>query len=342
MKQTFKTYEKDTRVGRVSFYELKSKDVTLLLTSYGAGIVDIIFDDTNLCARPESIEDYLDSKAYYGKTIGRTSGRLFPPYFELDGKIIKIENTPGDVSHLHGGADGFAFKNFSLISFEQRNDETSITLRYVSADEEAHYPGELTLDVTYILKENNDIIFKHYATTTKDTLCNITNHVYLNLNKNKNNLEHHHIKINADQYLKVDQNYRPINKQDVSGSVFDLRETKSLKEQIDIFDQKNMMAYDHAFFLNDEKIAADVYDQASDIGLRVETDYPTIVFYTHNYIEDKKMLLCDTNGVHGSITLECQYEPSGIYHKDLNDSILRKNEVYQHTVKMTPYKKHTK
>jgi aldose 1-epimerase len=338
MKQQFKTYEKDTSVGKVSFYELKSKDVTLLLTSYGAGIVDMIYDDVNLCVRPESIEDFLTSKAYYGKTIGRTSGRLFNS-FELNGKTIQLENTPGDTSHLHGGADGFAFKHFKLDSFEQHPTYTSVTLRYVAADGEANYPGELTLDVTYILTAKNEIILKHHATSTKDTLCNITNHVYLNLSTNNNNLDHHFVQINADQYVNVNDTYLPLNKANVEDTVFDFRTMKSVKEGIEVFDKQNKMAYDHAYLLNNDKLAANMYDESSDIGIFVETDYPAMVFYTHNYTEDKKLLDCDTNGVHGSLTVECQYEPSGIYHKDLNSAILRKDEVYEHMVKITPYKK---
>ena len=226
-----------------------------------------------------------------------------------------------------------------LKSFEQQSHETSVTLTYTSNDQDLEYPGKLSLDVTYVLTQKDEIIIKYDATTTKDTLCNITNHVYFNLSHHKNHLDNHIVSLQANQYLKVDDAYKPVLKENVEHSLFDLRENVSLKERLAQFKKENKMGFDHAFFINSQKDSFSAYDTLSHIGIKIDTDYPAIVFYTHNYKENKKMIDCMTDGVHGSFAAECQFEPSGIYHKELNSAILRKGELYHHEIKITPYTK---
>ena len=122
MRKSIQIKKKETIVGLVKIIELKSKNLTLVLSNYGAGIIDIIYKGINVIVRPASLDDYLTSKAYYGKTIGRTSGRLFPPSFKIDNVDYLIENTPGDKLHLHGGKDGFAFKFFDLMSYSNNSE----------------------------------------------------------------------------------------------------------------------------------------------------------------------------------------------------------------------------
>ena len=51
----------------------------------------------------------------------------------------------------------------------------------MSADGEENYPGELTSTVTYDLTDENELVLKYSANTTKPTIINLTNHAYFNL-----------------------------------------------------------------------------------------------------------------------------------------------------------------
>jgi len=340
MKNTLKIKEVDTVVGQVSLIELSSKDSVVTLTSYGAGIFDFKYKGMQLVARPKTLDDYLTSTAYYGKTIGRTSGRLFPPSFQIDGIDYKIKATSNDAAHLHGGNRGFSHKHFMIKAFENHQDYISVTFSYVSKDLEDGYPGVLSVDVMYVLDQNGELTINYEAHTTKDTLCNLTNHIYFNLNENKNNLEDTLIHVDADQYVEIDQQYKPIGLKTLKNSSFNLKGDKLLTDAIKKLETSGFIGFDNAFMLNKHsKDQIHLYQKSSNIGVKIETSYPSVVIYTHNYEESVELENCTTNGVHGSIAIECQYEPSGIYHKDLNSAILRKNERYHHFIKFIPYKK---
>jgi len=334
----------DSQVGQVTLYELSFGKSRVIISSYGAGIVDYVYKGVNLIQRPESIEDYLISKAYYGKTVGRTSGRLFPPDFKIDDLTYEIDASPDDDAHLHGGNEGFSFKHFEFNEFNQNSKTKMLYLKYVSKDGEEKYPGELKLYVLYEFHKDGTLVIKHFATSSKDTLCNITNHIYFNFNQNKNNIDHLHAKINGHEYVKTDKKYFPLSVEETEDTPFDLQEMTNLKDGVDALIKAGQMGYDHAYLINRKNLDEnqsdlELYDDESNIGMNIWTDYPAIVLYSHNYPEKDKLFDCETNGVHGSLAVECQYEPSGIYHKDLHHAILRKDKMYEHQIIFKPYKK---
>ncbi len=135
---------------------LKNKIAEVTLISYGAGLYKYLFLGDNIVITPKTVDEYMHDLTYYGKTIGRTSGRLVVPSYEINGKTYEVKPYRSDFTSLHGGPTGFSTQNFDVIS----KTDSKVVFRYISEDLEEGYPGKLVLDVTYEL--DNDEIENYY------------------------------------------------------------------------------------------------------------------------------------------------------------------------------------
>jgi len=101
-------------------------------------------------------------------------------------------------------------------------------LTYLSKDGEAGYPGNLELQVTYWLLNNNSIKIDYVAKTDKATVLNPTNHSYFNLKGNgKGDILDHHVKIHSDKILEANNGLIPTgNFYSVENTPFDFRKMK--------------------------------------------------------------------------------------------------------------------
>ncbi|MBK5263408.1 MAG: hypothetical protein JJE17_12710 [Peptostreptococcaceae bacterium] len=61
-------------------------------------------------------------------------------------------------------------------------DESTVKLYGFSPDGEKGFSGNLKLEVTYTLSDENRLIIKYNAVIDKPTAINITNHSFFNLN----------------------------------------------------------------------------------------------------------------------------------------------------------------
>ncbi|MCD4826214.1 MAG: hypothetical protein K8Q99_00370 [Acholeplasmataceae bacterium] len=335
------TVEKiNTHKGLLDVVSLKNENAEVVIVSLGAGIYSYQYKTHDIVIVPKSIEDYSKDTAYYGKTIGRTSGRLVMPSFKIDDQNYPIKAYNSKLTQLHGGATGFSKRNFSLIHLDKQEHFSKITLRYISKDLEEGFPGELILDVSYQLNIDGSLLIEHEAISSKDTLCNITNHAYFNFNQENPTINEYEITLKASNYLDIDENNIIKKKCSVKDSAFDFRETTLFKDAIYKMKDTSFEGFDHTWLFdsNSNDLKATVFDPKTKIGLNLYTSYPAVVIYTHNVpsgIDLKGPF--DSNAKHSSFTLECQFEPGGIHHKDLNQAILRKDEKYHHTITFEPF-----
>ncbi len=339
MQKRIKMIEVDSVIGKTKLIELNQHHTKVVISTYGAGIFDFIYKGRQLLQRPQSLDDYLQSRSYYGKTIGRTSGRLFPPHFKIDDHLFEIKKSSHNDVHIHGGDDGFSFKTFELIRYTYIDQQINITLRYVSKDLEGGYPGELTLDVSYSLNKYGALTITYDATTTKDTLCNITNHIYFNLNEDKQNLDDTLIKVLANKYIETDQSFKPISEKQVYQTPFDMLDFKPINDVLKTLNQNGIKGLNTAFsdVIKDRGPIVQLKQIKDRLGVDIYSTYPSVVIYTHDYPDHDVLISDKHHGVHGSIAIECQYEPAGIYLDELHDSILRKHQRYHEEIKFVPY-----
>ena len=260
----------------------------------------------------------IDKITYSGKTIakdgfvvGRCANRIANGKFSIDGTQYSVSINASPHS-LHGGAGSgmnswrgpFATKDWTKVE----QTKTSITYRIVSADKENGYPGEMTMTVKYTLSAEGDLSIEYTATTTKDTLCNPTNHLFMAMNGN-NSYDNIKLWIDADKYTPLSNQIPTGAISSVTGTQFDYTTEKTFDSS------KN---YDDNYVLNGTGYRKVATMTGTTLKMKVDvyTDRPGLQLYKDGS---------------GNICLETQMFPDMINHPEFADygtTILRAGETF--------------
>jgi aldose 1-epimerase len=141
------------------------------------------------------------------------------------------------------------------------------------------------------LTESNELKIDYTATTDKNTVLNLTNHSYFNLNGEGNgDVLKHEIMLNAEKFTPVNSTLIPTGElRKVEGTPFDFRKSTAIGARIGADDEQIKFGggYDHNFVLNGQgmKLAARVTDAESGRVMEVMTTQPGIQFYTGNFLD---------------------------------------------------------
>ena len=224
----------------ISTYTITNKNgVEAHLTNYGATLLSLYVPTKNgkidVVLGFHTIDEYIKAfemgaSPYFNAVVGRFAGRIKNAQFQLNGKTIQLDQNHGK-QHLHGGK--YQLSNVAW-NFENYNEETkTLNFSYVSKANE-FYPGDVTIEVAYTLTDENELNIKYKATTTEDTLLNLTNHAYFNLDGISGNTLDQKLQINAEKFLELDDekiptgNFIPMENHD-----FDFRNSKNVVAGID-------------------------------------------------------------------------------------------------------------
>jgi aldose 1-epimerase len=169
----------------VELYVLtNAKGMTAKVMTYGATLTELHVPDgdgkqTDVVLGFDDLKGYLAGHPFFGSTVGRVANRVAGGRFTLDGKEYRLAVNNGPNS-LHGGKKGFDKVVWKAEAVEA-TDSPSVQFSYRSPDGEEGYPGNLSVDVTYTLTNENGLELAYRATTDKPTPVNFTNHSYFNL-----------------------------------------------------------------------------------------------------------------------------------------------------------------
>lgn len=325
----------------VTFITLENnKNMKVVLSTFGASFYDIRLPNKNnkvesIILTPKNLDDFYYSDGYYGKSVGRFSGRIDKAKCEINGIEYVLDKNWNGINSLHGGKEGISFQNFDYQVI-QSNECTTVEFTFV--ENENLLPGDVTYIITYKIFDNtNNIRIDFEATTTKDTIVNLTNHVYFNLSGNGvRNCLHHNMKFNCDKYTRL-------NNELITESIDDVNEVMDFRSKHELIDyiydsslqDHTAKGYDHCFIkenLHNPEIAV-LEDKESGRKLTVSTSYPAIVCYSGCY--PKKFEFNEEGfyiGQYHSVCLECQYIPNGINMNNVEKAILKEGEVYSHYI----------
>lgn len=271
-------------------------------TNFGGRIVSIIVPDRDgnmldVCLGHDSIADYIRygyQGCNFGALIGRYGNRVKEGKFTLNG--VDYQLTVNDNGNcLHGGGD-VAFHN--RVWEAQSVSDHSIIFTTISEDGEDGFPGNLFVNVTYTLTNDNAIAITYEATTDRPTVINLTNHCYFCLSGDpSHDVLNEILYLNAEAYTPVDANVAVIGEiAAVENTPFDFRTPTRVGDRInDTTHQQiiNGRGYDHNWILATEgdinAIAGILYDPSSGIKMTIHTDQPGMQFYAGNFLDGSFM-----------------------------------------------------
>ena len=163
-----------------SFSNANGMEMTVC--DYGAHLVSVKVPAGN-GSRKDMVLGYDDAAGYVtdpchlGATIGRNGNRIANAAFELNGvKYQLAANENGN--NLHSGPDGYEYRFWEV----KEVTDQAITLHLDSPDKDQGFPGNFAVDVTYTLTDDNQVAIHYCGTCDADTVANMTNHSYFNLN----------------------------------------------------------------------------------------------------------------------------------------------------------------
>ena len=196
-KEPFRKLSDGTEVSR--WVLINENGLTAKILDYGATVQSLIVPDKNknpvdVVLGHDTIEEYVAGDCYLGATIGRVGNRIAEGRFELNGEKYELFVNNGP-NHLHGGKKGF-----DRFVWDSKQEDDFVVFSRISPDGEEGYPGNLEITVKMGWKENSFSI-EYEAKTDKDTILNLTNHSYFNLNgAGSGNIHSHILEINAEKY----------------------------------------------------------------------------------------------------------------------------------------------
>ena len=300
-------------------------DVELL--PFGATIRSIRLYGQEMTLNYPQAADYQTDEFYLGATAGRVANRIANGRFELNGQSYQLDCNNGP-NHLHGGVAGFNRQHWQVL--KQQSDSVQLYLR--SADGDQGYPGALQVWQQFrIVDQQLELSF--LAFSNKDTVLNLTNHCYFNLNNDGTSIENHRLQLTASHYLPTDQSAIPTGeRRAVASTAFDFTEAKLVGPALQQQDQQLALAngFDHCFIWQDAaaaelKLMAQLSSEQSGRQLQVFSTQPGLQLYTGNF-------LAAPFAPRQGICLEAQGWPDAINQLGFPSTLLKAGELYQQQI----------
>jgi aldose 1-epimerase len=297
---------------------LRSRALHVKIAPLGGRLVSCLFDgrETVFGAGSDKKPDGAD--LYSGVICGRHAGRVTNATFPLDGKNVALSANRAP-NHIHGG-----FNSFSHRIWAHKQDGNRLELNLHSPDGEEGYPG--AMDVTAVYELSDAMLSLHFeATTTKPTLCNLTNHAYWNMAASSSVLGHE-LQIFGSQYFPLDDTMLPLGQiADVADTRWDFRKVRPIAED-----------YDNCFLLDGKhkelKPALRLRDPASGRTLDMSTTERCVQIYTAWHWEQSIISRTGPIKRAQALAIEPQNIADAPNHPAFPSSILRPGEIYHNSM----------
>jgi aldose 1-epimerase len=317
-------------------YTVSNKDMAFSVTDYGCLVTSIILPShtgrrDDIALGFSSFGSYVQTrKGYFGALVGRFANRIKGARFLLNGQEYLLDKNEGN-NYVHGGFDGYNHRLWKGETIETA-EGTGIRFTGLSPAGDQGFPGNLSIEINYLLSSSNDLIQIYRAWTDEDTPINITNHSYYNLRGAGNGtILDQELTLYCDSYLEVDGELIPTgNCPPVEGTIYDFRKPKAIgKDQA----KTPNNVYDLCFVINGYngamKRCAEFFDRDSGRRMIVSTNQPGLQVYSGKRLAGLEGKTGRVYEDYGGLVLETQNMPDAPNHSNFPSCILHPGEIYE-------------
>ena len=188
----------------------------------------------------------------------------------------------------------------------------------------------------FSLTNENEIDIKYSAVCDADSIINLTNHTYFNLNgaESGTNVLDTTLQIDGERYIVIDEKCIPTGEiAEVLGTPFDFRAAKFIGEDICSAHSQIQIGsgFDHCIVF-DEKAGfmrrAVASSDRTNIKMSCFTSEPSLQLYTGNHLDTSEGKGGVKYSKNDGFCLETQRYPDSPNHANFTNCVMRKNEIY--------------
>ena len=330
-----------TRDGRdIHLITITNSNGTVMeLTDMGASLVSLYVSDRN-GEMADVVLGHRSGECYeryngdlFGTIVGRNANRISGHSFTLNGIRYELaDNCRGLNIHSGPFLYGERLWEYEILDNEEGS---GIVFSLFSPDGDQGMPGNLNVSVSYILSEDNSVIIRYNAISDKDTVINLTNHSYFNLNgHDSGSIDEHYLWINAEySTYSLTDDMSDMCFHDIIGTSMDFTVMKPIGECVNSSYKpvKRCRGLDHNFCIRNgggEVVhAARLESRLSGRRLDVYTDRPGLQVYTANGINNKFTIKNNAQYMpRCGIALETQHYPDAVNHPEFPSPFVRTGE----------------
>lgn len=153
--------------------------------------------------------------------LGRYSNQIKNGEFILDNKTYKLKDL-NNYSNLG-----------EKVWYAVQINLNELRLYHTLEDGENGFPGKLHIEVVYSLNDNNELKISYTGITTKKTVINLSQRLFVNLDGNNNSdINNHILRLNSKLHLPKGEDNIPMGEiKLVENTIYDFRKGKIIGEQ---------------------------------------------------------------------------------------------------------------
>lgn len=311
---------------------VNSQKSRLQILNFGAAIFSFKMRNNkneliDLVVGPMEAEEYIsaeyhDENRCFGASVGRYASRIANGRFSIGEEEIQLDEENEGV-HLHGGKYGFQYKIWEVGEVNE-GENPSVKLSYISEHLEEGYPGRLKVSVKYTLTEDDQIKIEYSATTDKDTIVNLTNHTYFNLNGG-GSVSDHFLQVNASKILELDEKMLP------TGNLVNLKDNPKDHTESRLLGNREL---DDIYVLDvqEDEVQAQLFAPLSGIKLQVSSNQPVLCIYSPEKLPEKWTYLSEIDPKYPAVAIEAENYPDAPNFRNFPSSLLKPGEVYENKI----------